>query len=75
MGCPELVTETHIERAMDSYRRETGGLDRAGREHADALKSIGVRAPIKEAKMWQDGTGLKGFEDMIAEINHGEHAR
>lgn len=71
VGCPELVTEAHIERAMNLYQRETGGLDRAGRTHADALKEIGVRAPIREAKIWQDGIGLKGFEDMIAEINGG----
>jgi len=40
-----------------------------GRVHADALKSIGVRAPISEALMWQNGHGLRGFEEMITEIN------
>jgi hypothetical protein len=68
-GCPDLVTETHVEAAMEKYRHETSGLDRAGREHAAALRSIGVRAPIAEARRWQDGSGLRHFEDMLAEIN------
>lgn len=70
VGCPDLVTADHVTKAKDAYRRETAGLDRAGRVHAEALGSLGMKrqAAIDEAKCWQDGDGLKEFEDMVAKI-------